>query len=86
MGLFRRVVTLGRRSQMEREIDAELREHMQMCIDDSVAAGMSREAAEHEARLRFGVPWLRGSVSLKRMRRSGSRVCGATCEWRCAGS
>jgi len=56
MGLFRRVVTLGRRSQMEREIDVELREHMQMCIDDNVAAGMSREAAEREARLRFGSP------------------------------
>jgi hypothetical protein len=56
MGLFRRVVTLGRRTQMEREIDAELREHMQMCVDDNVAAGMSREAAEREARLRFGSP------------------------------
>ena len=26
---------------MEREIEAELREHMQMCIDDNVAAGMT---------------------------------------------
>jgi len=41
---------------MEREIEAELREHMQMCIDDNVAAGMSRKAAEREARLRFGSP------------------------------
>jgi len=41
---------------MDREIEAELREHMQMCIDDSVAAGMNREAAEREARLRFGSP------------------------------
>src|SRR3954467_13088363 len=56
MGLFRRVVTVGRRTRMEREIEAELREHMQMCIDDSVATGMSREAAEREARLRFGSP------------------------------
>jgi predicted permease len=56
MGLFRRIVTLGRRTRMEREIEAELREHMQMCIDDNVAAGMSRQAAEREARLRFGSP------------------------------
>jgi hypothetical protein len=41
---------------MEREIEAELREHIQMCIDDNVRAGMSREAAEREARLRFGSP------------------------------
>jgi len=56
MGLFRRIVTLGRRTEMEREIEAELREHMQMCIDDSVAAGMTREEAEREARVRFGSP------------------------------
>jgi predicted permease len=41
---------------MEQEIDAELREHMAMCVDDNVAQGMSREAAEREARKRFGSP------------------------------
>jgi predicted permease len=41
---------------MEREIEAELREHMQMCIDDNMAAGMSREQAGREARVRFGSP------------------------------
>jgi predicted permease len=56
MGLLRRIVTLGRRSRMEREIEAELREHRQMCIDDNIAEGMSREEAEREARLRFGSP------------------------------
>jgi predicted permease len=56
MALLRRIVMLGRRSQMEREIEAELQEHMQMCIDDNVAAGMSREQAVREARLRFGSP------------------------------
>jgi len=56
MGLFRRIVTLGRRARMEREIEAELQEHMQMCIDDHVAGGMSRKDAEREARLRFGSP------------------------------
>ena len=56
MSLFRRIVGLGRRSRMEREIEAELNEHRQMCIDDNMAQGMSREEAEREARLRFGSP------------------------------
>jgi predicted permease len=56
MALLRRIVMLGRRSRMEREIEAELQEHMQMCIDDNMAEGMSREQAVREARLRFGSP------------------------------
>ncbi|MGA8086520.1 MAG: permease prefix domain 1-containing protein [Terracidiphilus sp.] len=56
MALFRRIVMLGRRSRMEREIEAELQEHMRMCIDDNMAEGMSREQAVREARLRFGSP------------------------------
>ena len=56
MALLRRILSLGRRSRMEHEIDAELREHMAMCIDDNMARGMSREAAERDARIRFGSP------------------------------
>jgi predicted permease len=56
MALLRRIVTLGRRSRVEREIQAELQEHMQMCIDDNLAEGMSRECAVREARVRFGSP------------------------------
>jgi predicted permease len=56
MALLRRIMMLGRRSRMEREIQAELQEHMQMCIDDNMAEGMSREQAERDARLRFGSP------------------------------
>src|ERR1700750_1536723 len=56
MALFRRIVMLGRRSRMEREIQAELLEHMHMAIDDNMAAGMTREQAVREARLRFGNP------------------------------
>ncbi|HTW79220.1 MAG TPA: ABC transporter permease [Terracidiphilus sp.] len=56
MALFKRILSLGRRTRMEREIDAELREHMAMCIDDSMAQGMSREEAERDARVRFGSP------------------------------
>ncbi len=41
---------------MEREIDAELREHIAMCVDDNIARGMSRDEAERDARRRFGSP------------------------------
>jgi len=56
MALFRRILSLGKRASTDREIDAELREHMAMCIDDNMAQGMSREAAERDARRRFGSP------------------------------
>lgn len=53
---FRRILSLGKRAQIEQEIDAELREHLAMCVDDNMARGMSREAAERDARRRFGNP------------------------------
>src|ERR1700739_1105653 len=56
MALFRKILSLGKRARMEREIDAELREHMAMCVDDNMAQGMSREEAERDARSRFGNP------------------------------
>ncbi len=56
MALFRRILSLGRRTRMEQEIDAELREHLAMAIDDNLAQGMSRRAAERDARTRFGNP------------------------------
>jgi putative ABC transport system permease protein len=56
MALFRRILSLGKRSRIQAEIDAELREHMAMSIDDNMAQGMSREAAERDARRRFGNP------------------------------
>src|SRR5215475_5525595 len=56
MSLLRRILSLGKRTRIEREIDAELREHMAMCIDDNMAQGMSREEAERDARKRFGNP------------------------------
>src|ERR1700760_2297162 len=56
MALLRRILSLASRTRVEREIDAELREHMAMCVDDNMAQGMSREQAEREARRRFGNP------------------------------
>lgn len=56
MAIFRRMLALFRRSSVDREIDAELREHMQMSIDDNMARGMAWNEAAREARLRFGSP------------------------------
>jgi predicted permease len=56
MGLLRRIGALRRRSKLSNEIDAELREHLQMRIDENLANGMSPTEAAREARLRFGNP------------------------------
>ncbi|HUB53116.1 MAG TPA: ABC transporter permease [Terracidiphilus sp.] len=56
MAFFRRILSLVRRERVDREIDAELREHMAMCVDDNMARGMSREEAARDARVRFGSP------------------------------
>jgi len=54
MSIFRRFANLFLRSKMEREIEAELRAHLEMRAEDNVAAGMSAEAALRDARIRFG--------------------------------
>ena len=56
MSLLRRIVTqlrrganLFRQSSVDREIDAELKAHIEMRIEDNLAAGMSPEAARRDA-------------------------------------
>ena len=56
MPFFRRISNLFARSSVEREIDAELRSHLEMRIEDNIAAGMTPETAQRDARLRFGNP------------------------------
>jgi predicted permease len=56
MSLYRRIANLFSRSQIEQEIDSELRSHIEMRIEDNIAAGMSPEEARRDARLRFGNP------------------------------
>src|SRR5271168_136995 len=56
MGVFRRIWALGKRAKLDREIEDEFREHLQMRIDDNVAKGMDPEQAAREARLRFCNP------------------------------
>jgi macrolide transport system ATP-binding/permease protein len=54
MSIFRRITNLFSRDQVQREIDTELRSHIEMRIEDNLAAGMSRKQARREALLRFG--------------------------------
>lgn len=54
MAIASRIANLFRRSQVDREIDAELRAHIALRIDDNVAAGMAPEEARRDALLRFG--------------------------------
>jgi predicted permease len=56
MALLRRIGNLLRRSRLEREIDAELRAHLEMRIEDNIAAGMTPKDARRAALVRFGNP------------------------------
>jgi predicted permease len=56
MGIFRRIWALRKRSELDREIEAELRDHLQMRTNANIAKGMSPEQAARAARLKFGNP------------------------------
>jgi putative ABC transport system permease protein len=52
--IWRRIHSLGRRQGVKREIDEELRFHIEQRTAENVAAGMPPEEAERQARKRFG--------------------------------
>src|SRR3984885_1406794 len=54
MSLIRRISNLFSRTKVDGEIDAEFKSHIEMRIEDNVAAGMSPRAARRDALLRFG--------------------------------
>jgi predicted permease len=56
MAGFRRIANLFRRGRVDREIEAELRAHLEMRIEDNIAEGMTPAEARRAARLRFGNP------------------------------
>src|SRR5271170_1241137 len=56
MPLLRRIANLFSRSRVDRDIEAELAAHIDLRIEDNVAAGMSPEEARRDALLRFGNP------------------------------
>jgi predicted permease len=56
MSLVHRVLNLFYRSKVDRDIEAELKSHIEMRIQDNVAFGMSPDGARRDALLRFGNP------------------------------
>ena len=56
MALIERIRNLFRRSQIDREIEAELSAHLAMRTEDNIAAGMPAHDALRDATLRFGNP------------------------------
>jgi predicted permease len=56
LSLIRRVFHLFSRARMQRDIDAEVKSHIEMRIADNIAAGLADEEARRVALLRFGNP------------------------------
>ncbi len=56
MGWATRIRNLGRRGRVNAEIDAELRSHIEMAVEDVMRAGVAEADARRAARLRFGNP------------------------------
>ena len=54
LSFWRRLRSLGQRRAMKREIDEELRLHLELRTAENIAAGMSPEEAARDARRRFG--------------------------------
>ncbi|HEX3663357.1 MAG TPA: ABC transporter permease [Acidobacteriaceae bacterium] len=56
MGWTQRIGNLFRRERVDAEIDAELRSHIDMAVEDAMRAGVPEAEARRTARLRFGNP------------------------------
>src|SRR5262245_12748165 len=66
---FHRLVGLFLRRKLERELEEEIRSHLEMQIEDNLRQGMSPEDARRAARLRFG-----GVEQVKEAYRDKSRL------------
>jgi len=56
MAILRRIANIFCRSQVDLDIDDELNAHIDLRMDDNLAAGMSPADARRDARVRFGNP------------------------------
>src|SRR5215468_388000 len=58
--IWRRTLSLLRRGRYEREMEEEMRFHLEMQIEQNLSAGMAAEEAHYAARRRFGnQTWLK---------------------------
>src|ERR1051326_1235820 len=67
-GLYRRARALLRSEAIHREIEEEMRFHIEMRAEENERAGMSRDEARREAEMRFG--------RLTRLKEQGYEVRG----------
>jgi putative ABC transport system permease protein len=51
---FHRLLSFFRRAQLDRDLDAELRSHLEMAFERNLAQGMSPEQAHRQAHVEFG--------------------------------
>jgi len=58
MSLVRRVLNLFSHSKVDREIEAQLKPHIEMRTEDNVPSGMSPDVVGRDALFRFGNPTL----------------------------
>ncbi|MGA2536484.1 MAG: ABC transporter permease, partial [Terracidiphilus sp.] len=56
MSRFGRFRNLFLRSRVDREIESEIRAHIEMRVEDNLAAGMAPDEARRDAMIRFGNP------------------------------
>ena len=56
MSIIRRMGNLFSRSKVDREIHQELVAHIEMRVEDNIAAGMPAREARRDALVRFGNP------------------------------
>ena len=56
MSIIRRISNLFSKSEVARDIDAELQSHIDLRIEESLAAGITPEQARRDALVRFGNP------------------------------
>jgi hypothetical protein len=54
MPMFRRIGNLFLRARLNRDIEMELAAHIEMCIQDNLANGMTPGEARRDALVRFG--------------------------------
>ena len=54
MSRFGRFRNLFLRSRVDREIESEIRAHIEMRVEDNLAAGMAPDEARRDAMIRFG--------------------------------
>jgi hypothetical protein len=58
--LWRRLLSLSRRGRYEREMEEEMRFHLDMQLEQNLGAGMAAEEAHYAARRQFGnQTWLK---------------------------